>query len=133
MPWREADRQVDGENAWQSGCWIWTGYTDQRGRPMLRNKVSNRLASTVLWERENGPAPEGMVLGSLCGEQVCVRATHREPMTRRELSYKTRWMRLNRPRRLRAYVLRVQGWSNREIADHFGVDEATIRRALRWS
>jgi HNH endonuclease len=129
MRWREATLE-DGEAAWQSGCWISLGYHNKRGVPMLRTATSNTTAAKAMWERENGPVPEGKILGSLCGTKACIRPSHRVACSRSENAYRQGITRLSSSLRLRAWVLHARGFSNRWIAEMMNVDERTIRRVL---
>lgn len=68
-------------------CWIWTaattdvGYgTFSVGTPATRTAYAHRWA----YEHEIGPIPEGLDLDHLCRVRNCVRASHLEPVTRRE-------------------------------------------------
>lgn len=130
MPWREATPD-DGENAHACGCHIWTGYTTPEGQPVVRTATSQTTARRAAWQRENGPVPEGMVLTALCGETLCVRPSHHEPVTVQTIRYRTGWTKRDRQMRRTALRLKMLGWSGRRIADALAVDEATVRAVLR--
>jgi hypothetical protein len=129
MPWREATPE-DGEAAYEMGCHIWTGYTNDRGIPVARTKTSNTTAARALWERENGPVPDGYQLGSECGVRLCIRPTHHEPMSGSEIAYRTGRTRLDRRLRIRAKVLAVLGVPKARIAEALNVSPRTIGRVL---
>jgi hypothetical protein len=126
MPSRKATPE-DGL-AYEMGCELWTGYKDARGRPVLRTRSTSTLAARVLWERENGPVPDGLRLGTLCGTKDCVRSSHRTPSTPAEIAYRAGLTALTPRLADRARLLVKAGYSKRRIADAMNVDEATIRR-----
>lgn len=130
MPWRDATPEDEG-HAYECGCWIWTGYTDAKGVPVRRTATSNTTAARALWERRNGPVPDGLLLGSLCGNRLCVRVNHREPMTRSEIAYTSGQTKLTRRLRKRAWALAARGVPKRRIAEAMNVDPATIGRIAK--
>lgn len=70
------------------GCWLWTaakgkdGYGNFRAEPELGRRMV--LPHKWLWERINGPVPEGLELDHLCRNRACVNPAHLEPVTHRE-------------------------------------------------
>ena len=68
-------------------CWLWTGGTGGsksiygRFRPDGSTKVQ---AHVWLWERENGPVPDGLELDHRCFTPLCVRPSHLEAVTHAE-------------------------------------------------
>jgi hypothetical protein len=69
----------------ESGCWLWTGNTNNRGYGQLHPPgESNRtvLAHRVMYELERGPIPAGLELDHLCRVTCCVNPAHLEPVTR---------------------------------------------------
>lgn len=54
------------------GHWYWTGTSDHRGRPVLRDAKSARKAVWAAW-RTDEPPPR---LKPLCGERACVLPEH---------------------------------------------------------
>jgi len=85
----------------------------------------------ALWQDENGPLPDGTILGSLCFTHLCVRPSHHAPSTRSEVSYRSGVSRLTPEvaERLREAVER--GSSVRRAADLFNVSPATAHRVAR--
>ena len=68
-----------------NGCWIWQRAKSgkpPRGYMWVGGKYV--LAYRVLWERENGPVPEGMELDHLCRTPLCVNPAHLEAVSHRE-------------------------------------------------
>lgn len=62
------------------GCALWRGALSADGY----GRIDGRGAHRVLWEREHGQVPEGLVLDHLCRRRACVAAHHLEPVTPRE-------------------------------------------------
>lgn len=120
--------EVKGELA----CWVWTGYTLPDGTPAIRTRESLTTARRYYYEREYGAIPEGMELGSICANRLCVRPYHSHPRPRGET------MRQSVPRKVgpvmeaRMYELvHKEGLSRREVARRFGVADSTVRYRLR--
>ena len=67
-------------------CWLWTGPLDRHGYGKCSAGAAKtgqwwRLAHRVVYELENGPIPEGLVLDHLCRVRNCVNPAHLEPVT----------------------------------------------------
>lgn len=69
----------------KTGCLLWTGSTDGRGR-YGQFGVDRRVvrAHRWAWEQEHGPVPEGFDLDHLCRKTLCVNPAHLELVTHRE-------------------------------------------------
>lgn len=132
MPWREATEEQDGKMAAVMGCHVWTGYVDpQQGYPILRTKTSSTTAAKALWEKENGPVPEGKKLGSLCGNRLCVRPRHREPMTPRQIAYSSGSTGLNPADQMAIRVQVAGGTPIAVVARRYQVERRAIYQVLR--
>ena len=117
-------------------CWRWTGYVSPSGTPMVRTTKTSTTARRWLWKRKVGAIPPGMRLMALCDNQECVRPRHCAPVDAPEFAYRKAISKLDRKRAALALRMGVRGYSNREVADAFGVSEATIRRirnGTHWS
>lgn len=64
-----------------SGCWLWAGGFDNRGRPFkpygriwVEGKTLN--AHRVSWELINGQIPDGMIICHKCDTPLCVNPSH---------------------------------------------------------
>jgi len=112
------------------GCWLWTGWTDNRGNPGIHLTEGMRSAARWVWEREEGPIPEGVILGSYCEERLCVRPRHHFPAPCSAMVGTRSQARLNRYLGKRARELVMEGHSRRWLARQFDVSEWTIRAAV---
>lgn len=72
----------------ESGCWLWTGYTDRDGYGHFGvwdgSKKDDWPAHRWLYQHVNGPIPEGLNLDHLCRVRNCVNPAHLEPVTNAE-------------------------------------------------
>lgn len=88
-----------------SGCWIWDGaIAAETGYGTCQKKMAHR----VVYEREVGPIPDGLVLDHLCRVRACVNPSHLEPVTIGENARRGSHTKLSRYeveeiRRLRAF------------------------------
>jgi len=64
------------------GCWNWTG-ARTAGYGVIRIGGKQWRAHRWLFERINGPIPDGLVLDHLCRNPACVNPAHLEPVTDR--------------------------------------------------
>ena len=73
-----------------SGCWEWTGTSDDKGYGQLRvgsvtdGSATNRMAYRLVYELAVGPIPLGLHIDHLCNNPPCVNPAHLEPVTQRE-------------------------------------------------
>jgi hypothetical protein len=71
-----------------SGCWLWSGYTSERGYAILYGRFPDgswqKKAHRVSYERHVGVIPEGLVLDHKCRTRCCVNPAHLEPVTNEE-------------------------------------------------
>lgn len=68
----------------ENGCWEWTGAIDQCGYGRLNVGGKVWLAHRMIFERTNGPIPEGMQCDHLCRHRSCVNPDHIEVVSQRE-------------------------------------------------
>lgn len=67
----------------ENGCWEWTaGNRGGYGRVAIHGKLME--AHRWMWERTNGPIPEGLELDHLCRNRACVNPEHLEPVSHLE-------------------------------------------------
>lgn len=64
-----------------TGCWLWTGYTNGAGYGVLEIKDQPFRAHRLSYELFIGPIPEGLTLDHLCRVRCCVNPHHLEPVT----------------------------------------------------
>ena len=67
----------------QSGCWIWTGATSNRGYGHIWVAGKTKGAHRVAYEIVKGPIPAGLTIDHLCRVKACVNPDHLEPTTLR--------------------------------------------------
>ena len=129
--WRDADRERDGEHAEACGCWIWEGVTDAKGKPLRRKGKTMTTAARAMWEGENGPVPEGMIVVADCGIRLCVRPSHHAAVTPTEATYRRGHARLNERLARKAYLAILSGMSERKVARIFDISPRTAGRIAR--
>lgn len=73
-----------------SGCWIWDGVVQNKGRPMIFHEKKNHLVYRLSWEIYNEkPFPKGLQAGHTCEHKSpdhkrCFNPHHIKPMTAQE-------------------------------------------------
>jgi HNH endonuclease len=112
------------------GCWNWLGYKRDGYGSAHRDDGRTVIAHRYVYELLVGPVPAGLELDHLCRNRPCVNPEHLEPVTRQENRRRatyttcrrghqdyvstptTRYCRscerLNGPRRMREYRLRLK-------------------------
>lgn len=73
------------------GCWLWEGYLDDRGYPIVWRGRSPVGAHRVVYELELDAVPEDKVLDHTCRNRACVAPHHLEPVTQRENELRKSW------------------------------------------
>lgn len=58
------------------GCWYWTGAVNSWGYACIWIDRRSHLCSRYVWERDNGPVPEGKWVLHKCDNPACVRPDH---------------------------------------------------------
>jgi hypothetical protein len=63
-----------------SSCWIWGGSKNTSNYGVFQYEVGGkfltRLASRIMWEKVNGPIPEGKFVCHKCDNSICVNPDH---------------------------------------------------------
>ena len=72
--WDRVDEQI--EPIPFSGCWLWTGGTVGKGYGIAHDTGKHRLIHRAMWERANGPIPEGLFVLHKCDVPACVNPAH---------------------------------------------------------
>lgn len=73
-----------------TGCWIWDGVVQNKGRPMIFHEKKNHLLYRLSWEIYNEkPFPKGLQAGHTCEHKSpdhrrCFNPHHIKPMTQAE-------------------------------------------------
>ena len=85
-PARPLPERLTERIAFGSDCWRWTGTLAPTGYGCLSVQPGHRLvlAHRAVYELLVGPIPDGLVLHHTCGNRVCVRPDHLQPVTRSE-------------------------------------------------
>jgi hypothetical protein len=68
--WRRVDKAGPG------GCWLWTGYVDERGYGRDRVGGRNWRVHRLVWEALVGPLRWTQALHHTCHVRVCVNVAH---------------------------------------------------------
>lgn len=66
----------------QGECLIWTGSTSRGGYGQINIGGRPRRVHRYVWEKANGPIPEGMFIDHICHERACVELSHLRLATR---------------------------------------------------
>lgn len=67
-----------------SGCWLWTGATNNRGYGSIGDGGRQYGAHRFSYELYCGQIPEGLEIDHLCSVRSCVNPDHLEPVSRIE-------------------------------------------------
>ena len=76
-----SDRRFWAKVAGEGECWVWTGARQSSGYGCMGRDGRRFLAHRYAYELTVGPIPAGLTLDHLCGNKVCVRPEHLEPVT----------------------------------------------------
>lgn len=71
----------------ESGCWLWTGYTCNKGYGIFWFDGGPRKAHRVAYEIHRGEIAEGMVIDHICRVRSCVNPDHMRVVTARENTF----------------------------------------------
>ena len=133
---------------YKTPCWVWQLTLSTAGYGMATNPTKDgrkRIeAHRIVYEREQGPIPEGLDLDHLCRNRRCVRPDHLEPVTRsvnilrgtvhlRKLT-EDDVRQIRRLAETTPHGMTVTDWQ-REIGHQFGVGQANvwhIVKRLTW-
>lgn len=71
------DEAIAGRSTKQGECLVWTGHINQKGYPRM-NVGGDKLALVYryVWERENGPIPDGAEIDHICFNRACIELSH---------------------------------------------------------
>jgi hypothetical protein len=129
--WAKVDK-----SAGDGGCWPWTGAVNSDGYGNFGKGRGSAKAHRVAWEMSVGPIPDGLQVLHHCDNPPCCNpahlflGTHTDNM--RDMVRKGRdgRRRLNEEIVQQARRLWREGWTQRAVADRYGVSEATIFLAV---
>lgn len=121
------------DRGYDTPCWIWQWGKNSHGygRMWVGSEQRLCLSHRVYYERYKGPIPDGLDLDHRCRVRACVNPDHMEPTTRAEnirrgAGTKLSAAQVEEIKRLDATTDLLQ----REIAERYGVDEATVGSIL---
>lgn len=60
----------------ECGCWLWLGPGHSHGQISVHGEKQPRLVHRVMWEHENGPIPNGMLVCHKCDIGRCCNPNH---------------------------------------------------------
>lgn len=74
------DRVFAYVDAYVDGCWLWMGPMTDNGYGRVMRDRRALMAHRAVWEINNGPIPDGLVIDHLCRNRRCVNPEHLEPV-----------------------------------------------------
>ena len=131
---------VEEDRGYETPCWIWQRYLqpDGYGRCVVKTEDGKKSmgAHAMMWERVNGPVPEGKELDHLCRVRPCIRPDHIEPVTKKENQHRSPFRKLNPQLVAEMRTLRTEGWTLVRLAERFHVSVPVVSKVCRhelWS
>lgn len=118
-------------------CWIGNGGRTGAGYTLMKTapRTPQVYIHRVMYERVNGPIPEGLELDHLCRQRACCNPEHLEPVTHIENVRRGSATKLTAARVLEIRELLARGVFHREIARRFGIGKTSvgsIATGLSW-
>lgn len=136
-----------------TGCLEWTAGTTKAGYGHINIGGKHVYAHRLAWELVNGPIPDGMCVCHRCDRPACCRIEHlflgsmAENMHDREAKGRgnrrnSRGEKSHMAKLTESQVSEIRsdskfaGWTQREIAQHFGISQQQVSRILnrkKWT
>lgn len=111
-----------------TGCWLWTGNTQNNGYGQL---WPHRLVHRFAYELLRGPIAPGLVIDHLCRVRSCCNPDHLDACEPKVNSRRSPLVaKLNEDDVRTVHALRANGASSAVIADAVGVCPWTIREIV---
>ena len=70
------DEAVRMRSRQEGECVVWTGHVNAKGYPRINTGARLELVHRYVWERENGPIPEGAEVDHICFNRACIKPEH---------------------------------------------------------
>jgi hypothetical protein len=116
---------------YSSPCWMWQGTLTTAGYGQYHFTVNGVLhypmAHRLMWEKANGPIPDGLHIDHLCRNPPCVNPDHLEPVTPRENAYRGNATKVTDEEALEIRRRRAAGETAPSIARDYPIGESAVR------
>lgn len=123
---RSEFRYHEEDRGFATSCWIWDGYISPEGYGRFGQQSGSIQAHRAVWERLNGPIPEGLEPDHLCRQRACVRPDHLELVTHPENVRRGANTKLTADEVTVVRQRRASGETLRTIAESFGVSISNV-------
>lgn len=87
---RTFEQVFEGKLSRQGDCLVWTGLRNPQGYGQVSWRGKTLSAHRFMWEKHNGPIPEGIEIDHICHNPPCVELKHIRLATRKE-NARYRW------------------------------------------
>lgn len=114
----------------ETGCWNWIGYRNPNGYALKHHNGKQVPAHRYMWEKVNGPMPEGLEPDHLCRNRGCVNPDHVEPVTHTENVRRSRSTKLT-VEKVREIRQKAGSVSYSQLSKAYGVKPQTICNIVR--
>lgn len=117
---------VAEDRGYLTPCHIWQRALSGHGYGIIRRGGVNRPAHRVLWEEQNGPAPDDLDLDHLCRVHPCVNLTHLELVSHAVNMQRGVVTRLTTEQAMEIRLRRIAGERTLALAEEFGISQRHV-------